>query len=286
MLFPPALILLLSLQDAPPGPTLTAPDLDRQLDALNKAKDWKGLADLFERLTPGQRRERLYNWAVTLERAGRWQRLLEVASGPVPNRLPPHFKGRALSELGRHHEALAWFQEAGQRGDVSGYLEACNEALALADWKAYQAIAEVLIDKYPTNGAYLGMRGEALAKQGRFAEAEVSLTEAVALTPKRAMSWADLACCLNERAHYGEAHEAAQQAVSLDPRLLEGLCNRGRAAIGLKRYREGREDYAAALALGPKDPLLVRNLKGNIAMADKYLAYQAAKPGKGKAARP
>jgi tetratricopeptide (TPR) repeat protein len=286
MLFLPALILLLSHQDAPPVPMISPQDLDRQLDALSKAKDWKGMADLFEGMTPGQRGDRLYNWAVTLERAGRWERLLAVSSGPAPNRLPPHFKGRALSELGRHREALVWFQEAGKRGDVSGYLEGCNEALVLADWKAYQAIADVLIDKYPTNGAYLGMRGEALAKQGRFAEAEVSLTEAVALTPKRAMSWADLACCRNERARYGEAHEAANQAVTLDPKLLEGLCNRGRAAIGLKRYREGRDDYAAALALNPKDPVLVRNLKANVSMADKYLSYQASKPGKGKVAKP
>jgi len=192
------------------------------------------------------------------------------------------FKGVALSRLGRHREALDWYRDAGMGGDITAWMEAADAASALADWKALLECAEALVDRYPTNGTYLGLRGEALAKLERYAEAEPALNEAVHLTPKRAMSWADLACCLNERAAYTEAFEAADRAVALDPRLLEGWCNRGRACVGLKKYKQGRDDYAAALALGPRDPALVRNLRMNIEMADKYLAYRAPKTVQGR----
>ena len=94
---------------------------------------------------------------------------------------------------------------------------------------------------------------------------------------QRAMTWADLSCCYNEEARYQEALDAGAKAIALDAKLMEGWCNRGRAYMGLKQYKEGRDDYAAALALGPPDPVLVANLKANIDMADKYLAYKTTK---------
>jgi tetratricopeptide (TPR) repeat protein len=264
------------------------PALTSQIEALAKAGNWNAIADLFETLAPAERVTCLWQGLQAMERSRRWAQVLKVCTEPLPGSvvIPSHFKGRALSELGRHAEALAWDMDAGKRGDMSAYLAAANEASALSDWKAYQACAEAMSERYPTKAEYIGMRGEALARQARYLEAEESLNEAIHLDPKRAMSWADLACCFNEQARYPEAFQAGEHAVALDPRLLEGLCNRGRACIGLKRYQEGRDDYAAALALGPSDPALVANLKLNISMADKFLAYQAAKAGKRAGAKP
>jgi tetratricopeptide (TPR) repeat protein len=283
----PCLPLLLCLQPAPQGPVDRA-SIQARLRTLAAAKDWAATADLIESLPAQARAEFDFAWLESLLKASRWERLLAVAeemarTGQGPSRsFLVRFKGIALSRLGRHQEALDWYREAGRGGDITAWMEAADEATACPDWKALLECAEALVDRYPTNGTYLGLRGEALAKLGRYAEAETALDEAVHLAPKRAMSWADLACCLNERAAYAEAFEAAGKAVALDPRLMEGWSNRGRACMGLKRYKEGRDDYAAALALGPRDPALVRNLRMNIEMADAYLAYRAPKAAKGR----
>ncbi|MBK8794592.1 MAG: tetratricopeptide repeat protein [Holophaga sp.] len=260
--------------------------MDKRINELRKAKNWAAVADELEALPQKQRLERSYFWLESLERSGRWARLLEVCEvtvllgKPGSNPFLTHFKGKALSELGRHAEALAWFCEGGKKGDITAYLEASNEAQALSDWKTLLEIAEVLVDRYPTSGAYLGLKGQALAKLGRYDDAELALNESVHLVPKGAMNWADLACCYNEHGKYQEAYDAAAQAVALDPRLMEGLCNRGRACFGLKRYKEGRDDYATALALNPQDAAIVRNLKLNISMADKFLAHRETKASK------
>ncbi len=283
----PFLPLLLCLQPAPQAPWDRAA-VQARIQALAAAKNWAGGADLIESLPAPARTELAYSWLENLAKASRWERLLAVTEelarvGHGPSRsLLVRFKGIALSRLERHQEALDLYREVGRGGDITGWMEAADAATALADWNALLECAEALVDRYPTNGTYLGVRGEALAKLGRYAEAEPALDEAVHLEPKRAMSWADLACCMNERAAYAEAFEAAGKAVALDPRLIEGWCNRGRASVGLKHYKQGRDDYAAALALGPKDPALVQNLKMNIEAADKYLAYRAPKKVQGR----
>ena len=283
MLLAPAVIFLLAFQSAPP-PLGGGQELDTRLDGLRRSGNWSALADALEALPPRERAERFDQLLVVLGRSGRWARLLEVCEGPVST--PFYYRGRALSELGRHAESLAWYFKAGASGQTLAFLEASNEAQALGDWKAMEAAANGLLEKYPLSGNYLGLKGQALTKQGRFKEAEASLNESIHLLPKAAMSWADLACCYNEETRYQEAYDTADHALTLEPKLMEGWCNRGRACIGLKRYQDGRNDFAAALALGPKDPILVRNLKLNISMADKFLAYQAAKPARRAAVKP
>jgi tetratricopeptide (TPR) repeat protein len=284
MMIVPSLILLLAA--APPGyqTSLDRPvALEKRVQELSKAKDWGALADFFEALPPEQSRKFSYEWLSSLDGSGRWQRMLDLSVtmgrlGPLP--YLAHFKGKALSQLGRHREALDWYRDNGNKGDVRNQMMACNEALVLRDWVALQESAEGVLAKYPLDGIYLGLKGEALAKQGRFQEAEAPLNEAVHLAPRIAMNWADLACCHNEAARYPEAFEAASQALLLDPRLMEGLQNRGRACVGMKRYREGRADYAAALALKPDDEVLVRNLKANLAAMDAFLAHPQPKSAK------
>lgn len=286
----PALCLSIGLLGPfSPGPKPSA--LDLKVEALGKAKDWAALADLFEGQPQDVRCARAYAWLEALEKSGRWERLLSAAKEvglrtKGTEYLVVHCTGKALTQLGRKREALGAYLDWAAKGNVAGYLEASCLATELEDWKALLACAEGLLDKYPTSAPYLGMKGQALAKLGRFGEAEDSLNEAVHLAPKSAMCWADLACCYNEDTRYKEAYDAANQALALAPGLLEGLCNRGRACIGLKRYKEGRDDYAAALALKPADPVLAANLKVNIDMADKYLAYLDARGRKKRPAKP
>lgn len=282
----PALLLCLLSQPAYQATFAEYAAVQKRLDDWRTAKDWAAIAAYCQAMPLPQRAGYLYPWLDALQRGGHWDKVLAICEDPAykayvgnPGLLAvlDHFKGRALSELGRKPEALAWQMARARRGDTLTYLAAWNEALALADWPKALECAQGLVDKYPANGDYLGMQGEALAKLTRYKEAEKTLVEALHLAPKRAMSWADLSCCCNEGARYEEALEAGAKAIALDPKLLEGWCNRGRAHMGLKQYQEGRDDYAAALALGPKDPALVANLQMNLAMADKYLAFQRGK---------
>ena len=56
--------------------------------------------------------------------------------------------------------------------------------------------------------------------------------------------------------------------------------SRGKAQFELGQYAESRDDFRAALALRPGDPVLRENLR----QAERYLLTQ--KPGKSGAAKP
>jgi len=165
--------------------------------------------------------------------------------------------------------------ENGSLGYSQGYEYALAEARMDGDWQSLAAHAAALATSKP--GLGLSLQGEALCKLLQFSAAEPILEKAVALAGHTAMAWADLACCRVERQAYLEAIEAAARALTQEPQNMEALYNRGRAHFGLKQYREGRADLAAALATGQADPAMTQNIRTNIALADRYLAYQEQK---------
>jgi len=259
---------------------------DSKIQQLKNAKDWLGLADYIETLPDKEKKIQLYDWIEALSKSGRWPRLIEVCDAALPEvekttgpRFGPvrYLRASAYSKLGRHAEAWKAHLEIARLGFPASFYVACDEARAAGDWPSLQICAETALAANPSSFEFQAIKGEALAKQERFAEAEPVLLEASKNIPKRAMVWADLASCMNQREAYREAYEAADRALQLEPRLLEGLCNRGRASIGLKHYREGRNDYASALALNPVDPAVAENLRRNVEMADRYLASQKPK---------
>lgn len=263
--------------------------LQARVDALTKAQDWAGLADLLEAQNPKQRGAFLETWLSALTRAGRHERALEICNAALPQmeaKTGPRLsvvricRAQVLSALGRRDEALAAHLENGRLGYTTGFEAACNEAAALGAWADLVEIGGLLAEKEPGLGK--SFQGDGLAKQLRFPEAEALLEEAVKLPGHTAMAWANLACCRVERKAYAEAVGAADQALAREPGLLEALYNRGRARFGLQQYAEGRADLAAALATGKADAALTENLKTNIALADRYLAHQARTAAKGR----
>lgn len=271
------------------------PAVQSRVDQLLSAKDWPALADYLESLPPRQRGALLETWLRSLNKSGRFERLLQVCDAAIPQmeagqgpRLTTArlFRAQALSGLERHAEAMAAHAENGRLGFPAGFESACGEARVLQDWTSLAALAGELAKTRP--GLGLSLKGEALAKQLNFAEAEPVLAEAVKLEGHTAMAWADLACCLVQRQAYQEAIEAAARALALEPRNLEALYNRGRARFGLHQYQEGREDLAAALATGQADTSMAQNMRHNIELADRYLAYAkgAGKPKSSRKAAP
>jgi len=255
--------------------------VDQRVMALRKAQDWLALADFLEGLPPKDRGRHLGLWLEALKRCQRWQRALEVCEVALPQveaktgpklGLERLLRAQALTKLGRHREAALAHRENGRLGLPVGFENACAEARAIPDWEMLASMAAELALSRP--GLGLSLQGEALCKQLKFTEAEPVLERAVQQPGHTAMAWADLACCRVERQAFPEALEAADRALQLEPGHFEGRYNRGRAHFGLKRFAEGRADFAAILESGKADAAMAATLQQNIAAADRYVAFQ------------
>jgi len=248
--------------------------VEARLSALADAGDWDALCDQFEALPIETALRFRGTWVEALGRARRWERLQRLCDrllkAPAYLKDPrrPDFlrqRARALSQLLRHAEALAAWEELGRGGDLLGRVNACQEAELQQDWPALGRNALALSKMPGLKPALVGeaatWRGEALARQNRFAEAEPAFKAALAVDPNQALTWANLGRCLNERRAWPEAREAFDHALALQPGLLEALYNRGLTLFNLKRYAESRDDFRAALAQRPGDPVLKENLR-------------------------
>ena len=254
--------------------------LPTEADAYYKAKNWAALADWFDAAAPATRGKFYPYWLETLQRCQRWDRLLavcealqpqlEATSGPKLGIYRKH-RAQALVKLGRHAEAAQVFAENARLGDVVGFAEACTEARLAEDWTHLLAYAEELQKRYPKDSNCIGWKGEALVQLYRLAEAEPVLRMAVETDPHNIWAWNNLGHCLNERKAWAEACTAFDKALELNPKMLEGLFNRGRARFELKRYKESRDDFRAALALQPDNPVVAVNLR----QAERYAALPA-----------
>lgn len=275
-------LLLQTPAPAPPVQSQVAVELPPKMDALIKSKDWAGLADWFETVTPATRGKYYELWLQSLNRSQRWERLmvvcealqpqLEVKSGP---RLGTYrlYRARALTQLGRHGEAAQVHAENGRLGDPVGLPNACVEAQLARDWDALLTFSGECLAKRPEDASGLAWKGEALARMNRLAEAEPILRAALAKDPKLAYAWNNLGRCLNEKKAWAEACESLNKALALDPNQTEALYNRGRSLFELKRYKESRDDFRAALALRPDDAVLAENLR----QAERYAALPTPK---------
>jgi len=171
-------------------------------------------------------------------------------------------------------EAAAAHAEKGGFGQPDGYPNACTEARLALEWAALLAYADALLVQRPEHAPGLAWRGEALARLGRYPEAEPILRAALAKDPTIAHAWNNLGRCLNERKAWTEAATALDRALALEPNQLEALFNRGRCRFELKRYKESRDDFRAALSLQPDNLLLADNLR----QAERYAALPTPKP--------
>lgn len=267
---------------APPPPSIPQdivvqdPVLDR-MEAMTKAGRWSEACDFAESLNAKDRGKVLGVWMKALQRAGRWQRLMEVCdavlaqteakTGPKLS-IPRLYRAQALSQLGAHAEAMAAHAQNGDLGYPDGLRNACAEARLVPDWPALERLSGSLLAKNPADGEALAWKGEALAREERFTEAEPILRAAVAANPSQALAWSNLGRCLNHRKAWTEAKEALDRALALEPGELEALFNRGRTLFELKHYAESRDDFRTALALRPGDPVLTENLH----QAERYAA--------------
>lgn len=260
-----------------PAPAESPESLRLRFSRLYQEQKWSDLADAFEALTPVQRGSYLTDWVEVLERAKRWERLLQVCEAVLPQLDPAKqptvvrdFQKRklsALTKLSRPAETLGLCEALGDTDEPFFYVLGTDQARLARDWGAMERLAIKLQARKPEDPLVPGILGEALARQDRFKDAEPHLQKAVVLAPKDPDAWCNLGRCLNDRQAWGEAEAALAKALELNARHLEARYNRGRSLFELRRYREAADDFTAALALAPEDPVLKQNLR----QAQRYL---------------
>lgn len=282
----PWILAILALPLSPQDAHVVGGAIETRVQTLTQAKDWNGLADFFETLSPKERGLRLTGWLQALNRSQRWERLAQVCDAVLPQEdaqqgakltLTRLLRAQALSQLQRHPEAMVAHAENGRLGWAEGYPNACAEARLCRDWPSLQAHAEALLAKTPDHPQALAWKGEALARMDQFSQAEPLLQKALTLDPKQPEGWSNLGRCLNERKAWAEGLAACDQALALAPTLMEAHYNRGRACFELARYQEARDAFQTALTMLPGDPVLQENLR----QAQRYLD-SVNKPKKNK----
>ncbi|HET6330305.1 MAG TPA: tetratricopeptide repeat protein [Holophagaceae bacterium] len=275
--------MILWLMQAPPAQMESA-NSGPKIEALQKAQQWGALSDYFETLTPKERGANLSAWLQALQRAERWPRLLEVCDAVIPQleaqsgpklTIPRLERAQALSALNRHAEAEAAHEQNGKLGYADGFINACVEARNTQDWPGLERCSQQLLSIKHDNYQSLAWKGEAIARQGRYEEAEPFLHQAVEGDPQQALAWNNLGRCLNAKHAWAEAVTYLDKAVALDPAEWEARYNRGLAQFQLGHYEDSLKDLKAASLANPGDP----QIRKDLASAESYV-HGGAKPSR------
>jgi tetratricopeptide (TPR) repeat protein len=171
-----------------------------------------------------------------------------------------------MSNLGRHHDLALLGESYGDDGADYAYSMARQGARDAQDWEILARVAAKTVAKDPKDAGALSDQGEALARLGRWSEAEPALEATVVANPKDYFAWSNLGLARLQRKAWKEAAEALDQAITLNALTPEPFANRGRARFELKQYEGAVEDYRRALAMLPGNVAFARNL----AQAERY----------------
>lgn len=252
-----------------PAAEVQRSDAPQRIADLQKAQQWGALCDYLETLTPKERGAYLAPWLQALQRAERWNRLLEVCDAVIPQleaqsgpklTIPRLERAQALSALNRHAEAEAAHEQNGNLGYAEGFFNACVEARNAQDWSGLERCSKAMLSIKSDNYQALAWMGEALARQERYADAEPVLRQALAGDSNQALAWNNLGRCLNAKKAWAEAVASLDKAVALDPQEWEAHYNRGLAQFELGHFNESIADLKAAALVNPADPQITKDL--------------------------
>jgi Flp pilus assembly protein TadD len=146
-------------------------------------------------------------------------------------------------------------------------------------WRSEEALWADVVAKAPGSARAQMNHGLALMAQGRFAEAEPRLREAVRLAPSYPYAYVNLAQLALAQGHHQEGRALLDRAVALGPDLVYAHYYRGLAAETLGEAPADRvRSFARAVELAPTHP----DAQYHLAMA---LSATGDLPGAERAAR-
>jgi tetratricopeptide (TPR) repeat protein len=160
--------------------------------------------------------------------------------------------GMALSNVGRHAEALDSFDQAIVLGAVDAHGSRADALVALgrlAD--AVESFDRALVHD-PSSVADWCNRGAALIDLGRASEAADSFAHATALAPDFAEAHYNHGNALARLERHDDAVASYDRALALKPDYVDALNNRANALNQLGRLPEALAGVEAALALAPE----------------------------------
>jgi predicted O-linked N-acetylglucosamine transferase (SPINDLY family) len=162
-------------------------------------------------------------------------------------------KGKVLTELGRHQEALVCYQRAVSINPrhLNALQNQGATLLILKNFAEALAVFDRLLAIVPNYVPAFSNRGEALKELGRDEEAVTSFRQAIAIDPQNIEAWINLGDALFKLKRYDEAVGAFDKAVAIKPDLAEAWLGRGNVFHDLERYDEAAAAYDKALALKP-----------------------------------
>jgi Flp pilus assembly protein TadD len=112
--------------------------------------------------------------------------------------------------------------------------------------------------------------GAVLLVQGRNAEAEDRLLQAVALEPGDWRAWNALGQARDQRQAWAAAEQAYRMALGLAPEEVAVLNNFGMSQLGAGNYQRAEELFTRTLGLAPDLQLVQTNLRLALALQGRY----------------
>src|SRR6266436_136356 len=176
------------------------------------------------------------------------------------NPLSPHLlcvRGEALLQLRRHHEALSCFDRAlSVKPDSVDVLS--NRATALLEMNRLdEALAgfDAVLAIEPKHAISWNNRANTLVGLRRFEDAVASYDRALTILPDfpeaRDNRKYALGMVYFESGKFEQAQYIFDEAVRLNPLLLDGMCIRGIALMRLRRHQEALDCFDRALSIKP-----------------------------------
>ncbi|KXZ48330.1 hypothetical protein GPECTOR_28g736 [Gonium pectorale] len=101
-------------------------------------------------------------------------------------------------------------------------------------------------------------RGNTLFGKKKYEEAAKSFSKCIALDPSNEVYWSNRSAALAALERWEEAAADARRVVALKPGWAKGWARLGAACMGLKLYGDAREAYEKALRIEPDDMALRR----------------------------
>lgn len=162
-------------------------------------------------------------------------------------------KGKSLSQLGRHEEAIECFDKAlaiaardpgtwGNKGIALDGLGRYEEAISCYD-------RQLAID--PRNAIGWLNKGFPLGKLGRHEEALACYDKALVIDPQKANTWVGKGSMLKQLGRHKEAIDCYDKALKIDPRHAHAWNNKSNVLKALDRTKEAIECLDKALAIDP-----------------------------------